>query len=139
MSTFTFVQGAGERLPALDPETITKHLSQVGLSASGIKVAVDGTTATVAGDIASQEGKEKILLAVGNICGIAQVEDTITVTGDAEPAARFVVVKQGDTLSSIATAEYGNSNMYNKIYEGNKPMLTSPSKAYPGMVLRIPQ
>ncbi|WP_313752381.1 LysM peptidoglycan-binding domain-containing protein, partial [Mixta calida] len=34
---------------------------------------------------------------------------------------------------------YGNPNEYNKIFEANKPMLSSPDKIYPGQTLRIPQ
>ena len=66
------------------------------------------------------------------------MEDKITVA-QAAPEARFVTVKKGDTLSSIAKAEYGNANAYMKIFEANKPMLSHPDKIYPGQVLRIPE
>lgn len=56
---------------------------------------------------------------------------------DAE--SRFYTVKKGDTLSAISKEMYGNANLYNKIFEANKPMLSSPDKIYPGQVLRIPQ
>lgn len=88
--------------------------------------------------MASQEEKEKIILAAGNISGVASVEDQITVTGPVVQAARFVTVKSGDTLSAIAMVVYGNANQYNKIFEANKPMLKHPDKIYPGQVLRIP-
>lgn len=45
----------------------------------------------------------------------------------------------GDTLSAISKQVYGNANLYNKIFEANKPMLKSPDKIYPGQVLRIPE
>ncbi|EBP4692554.1 potassium binding protein Kbp, partial [Salmonella enterica] len=48
-------------------------------------------------------------------------------------------VKSGDTLSAISKQVYGNANLYNKIFEANKPMLKSPEKIYPGQVLRIPE
>ena len=66
------------------------------------------------------------------------VEDHISVATPAAEA-RFVTVKKGDTLSAIAKAEYGNANLYNKIFEANKPMLSHPDKIYPGQVLRIPE
>lgn len=44
-----------------------------------------------------------------------------------------------DTLSAIAKQVYGNANLYNQIFEANKPMLKSPDKIYPGQVLRIPE
>ncbi|MED5752237.1 peptidoglycan-binding protein LysM, partial [Enterobacter hormaechei] len=82
------------------------------------------------GEVASQEEKEKILLALGNVAGVSSVEDKITVA-QAAPEARFVTVKKGDTLSAIAKAEYGNANAYMKIFEANKPMLSHPDKIYP--------
>lgn len=53
--------------------------------------------------------------------------------------SQFYTVKAGDTLSAIAKQVYGNANLYNKIFEANKPMLKSPDKIYPGQVLRIPE
>ena len=54
-------------------------------------------------------------------------------------ASQFYTVKSGDTLSAISKQVYGNANLYNKIFEANKPMLKSPDKIYPGQVLRIPE
>ena len=45
---------------------------------------------------------------------------------------------KGDTLSKIAKEHYGNANLYNKIFEANRPMLSHPDKIYPGQKLRIP-
>lgn len=73
-----------------------------------------------------------------HVAKVAEVEDHISVTTPA-PAARFVTVKKGDTLSAIAKTEYGNANAYPKIFEANKPMLSHPDKIYPGQVLRIPE
>jgi nucleoid-associated protein YgaU len=70
---------------------------------------------------------------------VASVDDQITVTGPAVAAARFVVVKKGDTLSAISLTVYGNANLYNKIFEANKPLLSHPDKIYPGQTLRIPE
>ncbi|HEP9852139.1 TPA: peptidoglycan-binding protein LysM, partial [Pseudomonas aeruginosa] len=103
-----------------------------------IQVSVEGDKVIASGEVASQEEKEKILLALGNVAGVSSVEDKITVA-QAAPEARFVTVKKGDTLSAIAKAEYGNANAYMKIFEANKPMLSHPDKIYPGQVLRIPE
>jgi len=86
----------------------------------------------------SQEAKEKILVAVGNISGIASVDDQVK-TATPATASQFYTVKSGDTLSAISKQVYGNANLYNKIFEANKPMLKSPDKIYPGQVLRIPE
>ena len=88
--------------------------------------------------MASQEIREKILLALGNVEGVAEVDDTISVIVPA-PEAKLHTVVSGDTLSKIAKTYYGNANDYNRIFEANKPMLSHPDKIYVGQVLRIPQ
>ncbi|MCX2543121.1 MULTISPECIES: peptidoglycan-binding protein LysM [Pseudomonas] len=145
MSLLSFVKEAGEKLiDLLTPgnanasEQLKEHISKVGLGNPNVQATVDGDKVTVTGEVASQEEKEKILLAVGNIEGVGSVDDQITVTGPVVAAARFVVVKKGDTLSAISLAVYGNANQYNKIFEANKPMLKDVNKIYPGQTLRIP-
>ena len=133
MSIFSFVKEAGEKLiNLLTPgnanagEELKKHVQEVGLGNPNITATVDGDKVTVSGEVATQEEKEKIILAAGNIEGVASVEDQITVTGPAVVASRFVVVKKGDTLSAISLQVYGNANQYNKIFEANKPLLPLP-------------
>ncbi|WXL25446.1 peptidoglycan-binding protein LysM [Ectopseudomonas mendocina] len=145
MSLFSFVKEAGTKLweslvgqEAQAAESLTEHVKQVGLGNPNIQVSVEGEKVIAKGEVATQEEKEKILLALGNVAGVSEVEDQITVATPAA-AARFVTVKKGDTLSAIAKAEYGNANLYPKIFEANKPMLTHPDKIYPGQVLRIPE
>ena len=145
MSILSFVKEAGEKLiDLLTPgnanasEQLKDHVSKVGLGNPNVQTTVDGDKVTVTGEVATQEEKEKILLALGNIAGVASVDDQITVSGPAVAAARFVVVKKGDTLSAISLAVYGNANHYNKIFEANKPMLKDVNKIYPGQTLRIP-
>ena len=145
MSLLSFVKEAGEKLlDLLTPgnanasEQLKDHIAKVGLGNPNVQATVDGDKVTVTGEVASQEEKEKILLAVGNIEGVGSVDDQITVTGPVVAAARFVVVKKGDTLSAISMAVYGNANHYNKIFEANKPMLKDVNKIYPGQTLRIP-
>jgi nucleoid-associated protein YgaU len=102
-----------------------------------MNVVVEGDTVKVTGSAASQEEKEKIVLALGNVAGVAKVEEKIDVSGDGSQST-FYTVKSGDTLSAIAKAHYGDANKYMTIFEANKPMLTHPDKIYPGQVLRIP-
>lgn len=145
MSLFAFVKDAGVKLweslvgqEAQAAESLKDHVTKVGLGNPNIEVSVEGDKVIARGEVASQEEKEKILLALGNVAGVGEVDDQINVTTPA-PAARFVTVKKGDTLSAIAKAEYGNANAYMKIFEANKPMLSHPDKIYPGQVLRIPE
>ena len=142
MGIFDFVKNAGEKLFGLNPakqaaDVLTEQLRKFKLGNDSVKVEHDGDIVKVSGEVASQEEKEKILLALGNVAGVGEVDDQISVTTPA-PEARFVTVKKGDTLSAIAKAEYGNANAYMKIFEANKPMLSHPDKIYPGQVLRIP-
>lgn len=111
-------------------------LRLLGAEKVNIDVADDGT-ATVTGDVGSQEDKEKILVAVGNVTGVGQVNDSVKVT-QSGAESRYYTVKSGDTLSAISKAMYGSANEYQRIFEANKPMLTHPDKIYPGQVLIIP-
>ena len=145
MSLFSFVKEAGEKLiDLLTPgnanaeEQLKKHVQEVGLGNPNISATVEGDKVILTGEVSSQEEKEKIILAAGNIAGVASVDDQITVTGPITQAARFVTVEKGDTLSAISKKVYGDANKYNKIFEANKPMLKHPDKIYPGQVLRIP-
>ena len=87
----------------------------------------------VSGGSLSAEEREKVILAVGNVEGVASVED------EAATDAIFHTVEKGDTLSAIAKKTLGSANRYPEIFEANKPMLSHPDKIYPGQVLRIPQ
>lgn len=150
MGLFDFVKDAGEKIwntVTNHDDAATKiqdHLKKLGIpDADKVKVKVDGDKATVSGEGLSQELKEKILVAVGNVAGISNVDDQIktTATNDANTNSqdgRFYQVKSGDTLSTIAKQMYGDASKYGKIFEANKPMLTSPDKIYPGQTLRIP-
>lgn len=118
---------------------IVAYIDKQGLDTRALQVSFDGasSTVTVAGTVADQATKEKVLLCCGNVDGVDKVDDQLTVTNP-EPPATFHTVVRGDTLSAIAKACYGNANAYMKIFEANKPMLSDPNKIYPGQVLRIP-
>jgi nucleoid-associated protein YgaU len=146
MSILSFVKEAGEKLlDLLTPgnanasDQLKAHIKDVGLGNPNVQATVDGDKVTVTGEVASQEEKEKILLAVGNIAGVGSVDDQITVTGPVVVAAKFVTVVKGDTLSAISLRVYGDANKYQKIFDANKPMLKDVNKIYPGQSLRIPE
>ena len=100
-------------------------------------VDVEGDNVKVTGEVDSQEIREKVILTLGNVNGIATVTDNITVVIP-EPEAVFYEVKSGDSLSKISKMHYGDAMKYNVIFEANKPMLKDPNLIYPGQVLRIP-
>ena len=145
MGIFNFVKEAGEKLwDSLTDhnnqgDKVTEHLKKLNIpGAEKVQVSVTDGKASVTGDGLTQEEKEKIQVAVGNIAGVSEVENHITAT-DAAEEATWYTVKSGDTLSGISKTVYGNANQYNKIFEANRPMLSSPDKIYPGQTLRIPK
>ena len=118
---------------------IEAYIAAQSLGADGLRVDFDGATltATVSGQAADQATKEKILLCCGNVQGVSQVNDLMTVSEPADES-QYHVVERGDTLSAIAKTYYNNAGQYPKIFEANRPMLAHPDKIYPGQTLRIP-
>lgn len=120
-------------------KAIVDYIRAMKLDAENLSVDFDAAkaTVTVSGMAEDQETREKIVLCCGNVAGVDQVVDQMTVRNPV-PEAKFYTVVRGDTLSKIAKEYYGNANAYMAIFEANKPMLTHPDKIYPGQVLRIP-
>ncbi len=167
MSIISFIKDAGEKLfgrkdksptpaapAAPDPaaaqaqsatasdaagKAIEGYITAQNLQVDGLDVKFDAAkgAVTVAGVAADQATREKVVLCCGNVNGVSEVSDLMTVKVPAD-ASRYYTVVSGDTLSAIAKTQYGNANEYPKIFEANKPMLTHPDKIYPGQVLRIP-
>ena len=162
MGLFNFIKSAGEKLFGMHKDAseesaeldeskkeqieaenikaahkLEQKIHDNNLEIKDLKVEIEKDMASVSGLAKSQSTREKIILVVGNVEGIAQVEDNMEVENK-EPEAIFHTVEQGDTLSKIAAEHYGNANKYQVIFEANKPMLKDPDKIYPGQVLRIP-
>ena len=112
-------------------------VSSLGLQVENMALELHDDTVIVFGQTSSQAVKEKVILALGNVEGIATVDDRISVLTP-EPEAKFYEVQSGDSLSKIAKEYYGDPMKYPAIFEANKPMLEHPDKIYPGQVLRIP-
>ncbi len=169
MGLFSFVKNAGAKLfgprksaeetaanqqeqdaqKALELENLVRGL---GLDVQDLYVEVNDDVASISGTTCCIEDKEKAILAIGNVEGISQVDDRITVTYPEpeessdqaqapqieEAVSSFYTVIKGDTLSKIAKAQYGDAMKYPIIFEANRPMLKSPDLIYVGQVLRIP-
>lgn len=140
-----FAKAAGRGLGKLfgkdkkeSEDALKKEVDGFGLDTSGVDIQVnDDGTVDVKGEAISQEMKEKIILAVGNVEGVGGVNDAAsTKAGGRE--SQFHTVVSGDTLSAISKKYYGTWKLYPEIFEANKPMLSDPDKIYPGQVLRIP-
>jgi len=138
-----FVGAAGRKLGTvlkgrMAEKTLKKEVDDLGLDSTGVDIQVDDNgKVSVKGKAVSQEMKEKIILAVGNVAGVDGVTDQAEAAGDG-PASQFHTVASGDTLSKVAKDYYGSWKLYPTIFEANKPMLTDPDKIYPGQVLRVP-
>ena len=143
MGLFSFVKGVGEKLfgsseaKAATADELKKEVAKHGLNADNLNIQVDGDKVKVSGAAMSQADAEKIILALGNTVGVAEVDSTL-IAKAGEPESRMYTVKSGDNLSKISKAMYGDPNHYTEIFEANKPMLKHPDKIYPGQVLRIP-
>ena len=122
MGLFNFVKEAGEKLWDNLTEShkdagdkVSEHLKQLNIpGADKVQVTVTDGKASVTGDGLTQEQKEKIQVAVGNIAGVSEVENNITAT-DAKDEATYYPVKSGDTLSAISKTVYGDANQYMKL------------------------
>ena len=112
-------------------------VSSLGIKVKDQKISFSGDKATVSGTVSTNEEREKIILAMGNVSGVATVSDKMTVKKKT-PVSTMYTVKKGDTLGKIAKAHYGNAKKYKEIFAANQPMLKSPDKIFPGQVLRIP-
>ena len=151
MSFFSFLKKSGAKVPGESPaKTVLDEAAERAAKINDFEqmlsmhpdirnfdLTIDGDRMTVYGEAQSQAAKEKVILAVSNVEGIASVDDRISVVIP-EPVARFYTVESGDTLTKIAKKYYGDSMKYNVIFEANTPMLEQPDKIYPGQVLRIP-
>ncbi len=134
MGLFSFFKRSGKRLKSEEPTAadLQKEVADLGLDAEGLDISIEGDKVVVKGNAVSEEMREKVILAVGNVEGVAEVED------DAGDAA-FHTVEKGDTLWAVSEKALGSGARYMEIFEANKPMLSDPDKIYPGQVLRIPQ
>ena len=118
-------------------KALEKLLADFSLEVEELKIDVSGDTATVHGLVDDQAEREKVVLALGNVAGIARVDDRLE-TKKKTPEAQMYTVASGDSLSKIAKKFYGDAGKYPLIFEANRPMLRDPDKIYPGQVLRIP-
>ncbi|MCD6543393.1 MAG: peptidoglycan-binding protein LysM [Flavobacteriaceae bacterium] len=143
MGLFSFLKGAGESLlnsaaeNSVNAAKLVDVIQSNGFDVTDLDVEIDGDTAKVWGAASDQATREKVLLALGNTKGIANVEDNMT-TAVPAPEAKFHTVQKGESLSLIAKKYYSDAMKYNDIFEANQPLLKDVNKIFPGQVLRIP-
>lgn len=130
--------------PAQSDDTARKvaalkaELRALKLDSDDVHLTLKGDTVKVESRGADRATMEKLILAVGNIEGIASVDADLPEEAT-QKAPVFHTVQKGETLSAIAKEYLGSANKYHAIFEANRPMLSDPDKIYPGQTLRIPQ
>ncbi len=145
MGLFKFIKDAGAKLfggsaQAADATALTKEVASHGFDASALDIKIDGDRVALGGNVKTQEEAEKIILALGNTIGIAEVDTSSLKVAAPAPEAVMYTVKKGDTLWKIAEAHYGKGNgaKYTDIVKANTPPVKNPDLIQPGWVLRIP-
>ena len=142
------VQNAGGNSPELQATvdeirkqtreaTLVSEVVKMGLQVDNFSVDLQDDVVIAYGQCQTQADKEKVILTLGNVEGVASVDDRLEVLYPDEDS-QFHEVVSGDTLSKIAKYFYGDPMKYPVIFEANQPMLTDPDLIYPGQVLRIP-
>ena len=126
-SGFRQERGQGARIGTADAaearraEALKKEIESNGLDASGLTVETSGDTVVLKGRANSQEEKEKAIIAVGNIAGVARVDEAVEVP-DAKEGVYHTVVK-GDNLWKIAEKYLGSGARNKEIFEANRRTL----------------
>jgi len=105
MGIFDFIKDAGEKLIGKDepaPQPQARQVDPAQLEAMKRRKALEKLdTAVVRGQVDDQAEREKVILAVGNVRGIARVDDRLEAKKKA-PEAVMYTVAAGDSLSKIA-------------------------------------
>ena len=167
MSLFGFVKDIGRRVFNKDEEAAEKirdHIQEAGIGIRNFEVEFDQGIAVLKGEVDSKAAKEKAILLAGNIAGVADVMNQLTVAAPVAPAAsaeqgkaagsakpvdapageaaeetEFYVIQAGDTLGKIAKRVYGDAMQYPKIFEANREVIDDPDKIFVGQKIRIPK
>ena len=122
----------------------------------GLVVDVDGESVTLAGVAKDFDTREKVILIVGNIKGVGQVNADQLITtemlaGTSEddessteqsieiPEEIFYTIADGDTLWAIATKFYDDGSKYTHIVDANLEVIKDADLIYPGQTIRIPE
>lgn len=64
----------------------------------------------------------------------------VNTTSQPSSAAKYEMytVKEGDWLSKIAGAYYGDVHKWDRIFQANRDQISDPDKIRPGQILKIP-
>ncbi len=136
------------------PPTFQRHIVQSGDTAESISLRIFGTRrhwqsivqSNPLVDFAHLKRGAEILVPLdpNNVQGMpaADVKPSVGELGAPPQSAdgtREILVRSGDTLSSIAKREYGRSSLWPRILQANRDQLNDEgTNLKPGMALKIP-
>ena len=78
MPSYHFPAEAGQALTDTKPEAIAARLKSLGLALDGVRIDRRGDTVTLEGRVADAATQELLVLAAGNLAGVAHVRDQLT-------------------------------------------------------------
>ncbi len=123
------------------------------LDISGLSVSVDGGEVTISGEAASESVREKALAMVGEMDGVEEVVDDMSVSedededdeeggGDDDDEGTTHTVVYGDTLWGLSEKYYKDGSRYMEIFNANKELWKAhkndPNVIHVGWELHIP-
>jgi nucleoid-associated protein YgaU len=161
MGLFSFIKEAGKKIfgsseeetkknPGISPDVIAAnqkaavkaYIDKVGLNIKNFDFTLDSAgKLTLMGECETKADYEKVALTAGNIAGVAEVDNNMTITSPdvlAQAESTYYTVEKGDSLWKIAEKNYNDGSKYPVIFEANVPMIKDADEIYPGQVLRIP-
>jgi nucleoid-associated protein YgaU len=145
MGLFKFLKEAGAKLlggkaEAATPDSLKQQVESHGFDTGQLRIDAQGDKVKLSGQAMSQEEAEKIILALGNTIGVAEVDTSGLQVQDQAPQSAMYTVQKGDTLWAIAEKHYGKGKgaKYTEIVKANSPPVKDPDMIQPGWVLRIP-
>jgi nucleoid-associated protein YgaU len=141
MGLLDFMSDIGKKIFPTEAEASDKikdYFEQDNPGVNDFQVTVKDGVATITGEAASAEAKEKAILMVGNIQGVKEVQADNLAAPAASVKVEYYVIKSGDTLSAIAQKYYGKGSAYPRIFEANREVIKNPDLIYPGQKIRIP-
>jgi len=122
MGIFDFVKKAGSKIFGKDkPEShdapykpLRKHVEEHGINADNLSFHFENGVLVVDGWVPTQETREKVILIVGNVEGVGQVDDRINV-GNPPPDFKAAGGKplptlEGGSSQTVARQSAGSGN-----------------------------
>jgi len=145
MGLFKFLKEAGAKLlggkaQAATPDALKQQVDSHGFDSGKLNIDVQGDKVKLGGQAVTQEEAERIILALGNTIGVAEVDTSELQVQQPSQQSTMYTVQKGDTLWEIAEKHYGKGKgaKYTEIVKANSPPVKDPDLIQPGWVLRIP-